>query len=64
MSILQDVGLSHKRVVSQILFGGRKVQVAWWSHSDKYITEILADTSDDGRAKLKKAFKVNPFIQD
>ena len=35
-------------MTSKALWGdNRKVTMAWWSHSDKYIREILDDTSNE-----------------
>ena len=53
-------------MTSKALWGdNRKVTMAWWSHSDKYIREILDDTSNEGREKLKDAYldeyEMNPF---
>lgn len=65
-SKLQHLGLTHKKMTSKALWGdNRKVTMAWWSHSDKYIREILDDTSNEGREKLKDAYldeyEMNPF---
>jgi hypothetical protein len=54
-AILQDLGLNHKRITATGIFKGKR-HVAWWSHSDAYIREILNDTSAIGREALAHAF--------
>jgi hypothetical protein len=66
-AVLQQVGLNHKPVTSKTLWDDtRKVTMAWWSHSDTYIREIIVDTSNEGREKLKDAYlggkELNPFM--
>jgi len=66
-SKLQHLGLTHKKMTSKALWGdNRKVTMAWWSHSDTYIREIIVDTSNEGREKLKDAYlggkELNPFM--
>ena len=49
-AVLQQVGLNHKPMTSKALWDdNRKVTMAWWSHSDTYIREIIVDTSNEGR---------------